>query len=132
VGQYGLAAGFREQTRGWPEQPVESALAWLSSKPRTWEVADLGCGDAAIAARAAQRVRSYDLVAGAPGVVACNIASLPLGAGAVEAAIFSLSLMGTDYGDFLAEAHRVLKQGGRLWIAEVQSRWGWLGGCAGA
>lgn len=30
--------------------------------------------------------------------------------------------MGTDYGKFLSEAHRVLKPGGFLWIAEVRSR----------
>ena len=30
--------------------------------------------------------------------------------------------MGTDYGSFLAEAARVLRPAGWLWIAEVQSR----------
>jgi ribosomal RNA-processing protein 8 len=30
--------------------------------------------------------------------------------------------MGTDYCNFLAEAKRVLKCGGYLWIAEVRSR----------
>lgn len=30
--------------------------------------------------------------------------------------------MGTDYGSFLREAHRVLCPGGWLWIAEVRSR----------
>lgn len=43
-------------------------------------------------------------------------------AGSCNAAIFSLALMGTDYGKFLLEAHRVLKTGGFLWIAEVRSR----------
>lgn len=37
----------------------------------------------------------------------------------------SLALMGTDYGAFLAEASRVLKAGGWLWVAEVGARlWG--------
>lgn len=30
--------------------------------------------------------------------------------------------MGTDYGNFLKEAFRVLRPGGVLWIAEVRSR----------
>ena len=30
--------------------------------------------------------------------------------------------MGTNYGDFIAEAVRVLKHKGRIWIAEVRSR----------
>lgn len=38
----------------------------------------------------------------------------------VDIAIFCLALMGTDYPTFLEEAHRVLKQHGLLWIAEVR------------
>lgn len=30
--------------------------------------------------------------------------------------------MGTNYGEFLAEAVRVLRQKGQIWIAEVRSR----------
>ena len=116
------AAGFREQTKGWPVQPVDQAIRWLQGRPPTWAVADLGCGDAKIAASVRQRVHSFDLAATAPGVIACNMASLPLPAASVDAAIFCLSLMGTDYGSFLAEAARVLRPAGWLWIAEVQSR----------
>ena len=36
--------------------------------------------------------------------------------------IFCLALMGLDYPSSLEEATRVLKPGGRLWIAEVRSR----------
>lgn len=46
-------------------------------------------------------VHSFDLMASAPGVVACNMAHVPLGSAAVDAAVFSLALMGTDYGSFL-------------------------------
>jgi hypothetical protein len=40
-------------------------------------------------------------------VVACNMANVPLEDASVEVAVFSLSLMGTDYGSFMEEAHRV-------------------------
>lgn len=106
-------------------QPVDQAIAWLRRRPPGWAVADLGCGDAKIAATLGPRgycVHSFDLAETAPGVVACNMAALPLDAGAVDAAVFCLSLMGTDYGSFLEEAARVLKPAGWLWIAEVQSR----------
>jgi ribosomal RNA-processing protein 8 len=73
-------------------------------------------------------VHSLDLVATAPGVIACNMAATPLPAASCDAAVFSLSLMGTDYGSFLSEAHRVLKAGGWLWIAEVRSRFAPEGG----
>lgn len=104
-------------------QPVDQAITWLRSKPSSWVVADLGCGDARIASTAAQTVHSFDLSITAPGVVACNMAAVPLPAASVDAAIFCLSLMGTDYGSFIAEAARILKPaGGWLWVAEVQSR----------
>lgn len=50
------------------------------------------------------------------------MADLPLGYASLDAAVFCLSLMGTDYGSFVAEAARVLRPGGWLWVAEVQSR----------
>lgn len=71
---------------------------------------------------------SLDLVARAPGVIACNMGATPLASASVDAAIFSLALMGTDYGSFLQEAHRVLKPRGWLWIAEVRSRFAAGGG----
>lgn len=46
----------------------------------------------------------------------------PLESSSVDVAVFCLSLMGTDYGSFLEEAHRVLSPGGSLLIAEVKSR----------
>lgn len=48
------SAGFREQTRGWPVQPVDQAIRWLRGRPPSWVVADLGCGDAQIAATVQQ------------------------------------------------------------------------------
>lgn len=102
---------------------MQAALSWLAGCPKAWQVADLGCGDAELARRAAQRVLSYDLVARAPGVVQANIAALPLADASVDAAVFCLALMGTDYPDFLKEAVRILRPGGWVWIAEVQSRW---------
>lgn len=101
---------------------MDVAVKWLRARPASWRVADLGCGDAALAAAVPQTVHSFDLVASAPGVVACNMADLPLTDASIEAAVFCLSLMGTDYGAFLEEATRALTDTGWLWIAEVQSR----------
>ena len=42
--------------------------------------------------------------------------------GSMDIVIFCLALMGTDYSSSLVEADRVLKPRGRLWIAEVRSR----------
>ena len=40
----------------------------------------------------------------------------------VDIAVFCLSLMGTNLRDYIKEANRVLKDGGVLKIAEVESR----------
>ncbi|XP_016423840.1 ribosomal RNA-processing protein 8-like isoform X2 [Sinocyclocheilus rhinocerous] len=50
------------------------------------------------------------------------MAKVPLCDSTVDIAVFCLSLMGTNLGEFLAEANRVLVMGGLLKIAEVASR----------
>ena len=114
--------GYRQQTEGWPTRPVDEAIKWLKCKPKKWIVADLGCGDAELSNSVAQEVKSFDLLAAVPGIIACNINNVPMASATVDVAIFCLSLMGKDYGSFVIEASRLLKTGGWLWIAEVQSR----------
>ncbi|ORX49490.1 hypothetical protein DM01DRAFT_1106006 [Hesseltinella vesiculosa] len=115
--------GFRHQVESWPENPVDVILDQLRKTPAGTVVADLGCGDAVIGhTLTKQKILSYDLIAKNDKVIACDITKLPLGANKVDIAVFSLSLMGTNYIDFLKEAHRILKDGGELKIAEVVSR----------
>eukprot|EP00963_Diacronema_lutheri_P006973 scaffold625_cov324-Pavlova_lutheri.AAC.7 len=116
--------GFREQTRGWPQQPIDVVARWLNNKKKDLVVADFGCGDAKLSDCVKQKVHSLDLVATKPGVVACNMAATPLASSSIDVAVFCLALMGTDYGKFLEEANRVLRTPGYLWIAEVRSRFG--------
>ena len=100
-------AGFREQTKEWPTRPVDVIMKYLKTQPKSLAVADFGCGDAELARKVKQKVHSFDLESDAPGVIACNMANVPLPDDSVHVAVFSLSLMGTDYGKFLEEAHRV-------------------------
>jgi ribosomal RNA-processing protein 8 len=51
-----------------------------------------------------------------------DIAKLPVSNRSVDICVFCLSLMGTNYINFLQEARRVLKSNGELLIAEVESR----------
>jgi ribosomal RNA-processing protein 8 len=88
-------------------------------------VADFGCGDARLAqtlTKSKHTTHSFDLVSINPLVTACDIAHVPLADKSVDIVVFCLSLMGTNIGDFLREANRVLKSGGRIKIAEVRSR----------
>lgn len=115
-------AGFREQTAGWPERPIDLAAKWLKGRPKDWRVADLGCGDAELEDLVPQTVFGFDLVARKPSVTACDLAKLPLKDDSIDAAVFCLALMGTNYGAFVDQAVRALRPGGELWVAEVQSR----------
>ncbi|KAJ3185889.1 25S rRNA (adenine645-N1)-methyltransferase [Irineochytrium annulatum] len=114
-------------------------------------IADMGCGDAALAdallalngadaegsskkkkrgkgGKAAAvgeqkfEVHSFDLVAKNPNVTACDVRDVPLEDGVVDVCVFSLSLMGTNFLEFVEEAWRILKNGGELKVAEVVSR----------
>ena len=78
--------GFREQTQHWPVQPIDLAIAWLKKKSPDWVAADFGCGDARLASSVPQIVHSFDLIATAPGVTACNMADVPLGNAVLAAA----------------------------------------------
>ena len=120
--------GFRRQTHSWPRHPLDVCVAWLHRCPAWWSVADIGCGDARLGASVPQKVLSFDLVAKHPGVVACDMAHLPLDNSSVQAAVFCLALMSTDYGAALEEAARVLSPAGVLWVAEVRSRFEGDGG----
>lgn len=74
-----MLQGFQQQTRSWPEQPLDAAVAWLRKLPKKLRVADFGCGDAALAKAVKQKTVSLDLVAAAPNVLACNMSNTPLG-----------------------------------------------------
>ncbi|ORX91756.1 hypothetical protein K493DRAFT_317051 [Basidiobolus meristosporus CBS 931.73] len=114
--------GFRSQAESWSVNPIDIYIDYVNSLPKDKIIADLGCGEAKLAASVQQKVWSFDLVAANDRITACDIANVPLDANTVDVAIFSLSLMGTNFLEFLIEAHRILKPGGQLRIAEVISR----------
>ena len=136
--------GFRHQVESWPMNPVDVIVRWLADKYKSSNknnnskksqcvVADFGCGDAQLAkdllkvekhpdGESRFKVHSFDLVAPNDLVTACDMANVPLKDKTVDVCVFCLSLMGTNLADFIREAHRVLKDDGRVKIAEVRSR----------
>ncbi|OJT13383.1 Ribosomal RNA-processing protein 8 [Trametes pubescens] len=138
--------GFRHQVESWPTNPVSHYISTLSSYPKKTVIADLGCGDAALARALVPKgmsVLSFDLVSDSAYVIeadTCDRVPLPgserpleesaddasdehVGEGqVVDVVVCALSLMGTNWPGCIREAWRILKAGGELKVAEVASR----------
>jgi 16S rRNA G1207 methylase RsmC len=65
------------QVHSWPQNPVDLIASQIRKNPK-WIVADMGCGDAKLAATLSNKVHSFDLVAKNDRVTACDIAHVPL------------------------------------------------------
>jgi ribosomal RNA-processing protein 8 len=108
--------GFSSQTEGWPLNPNDVFINFLKSQKsdRTLFVADMGCGEAKIAENLQTykhiKINSFDLVKGNKFITPCDIRNVPLKNKTCDFVIFSLSLMGVNYFEFLKEAKRLLRQ----------------------
>jgi ubiquinone/menaquinone biosynthesis C-methylase UbiE len=89
-----------------------------------YTIGDFGCGEAKLAEAVSDRhtVYSFDHIAINNNVIACDMAQVPLDDETLDVAIFSLSLMGSNFTDYLREAYRTLKLDGQLHIIESTSR----------
>uniref|UniRef100_A0A8C5MMG8 Ribosomal RNA-processing protein 8 n=1 Tax=Leptobrachium leishanense TaxID=445787 RepID=A0A8C5MMG8_9ANUR len=115
-------SGFSQQVQRWPVNPITEITKYIKNRPASLVVADFGCGDALLARSVRNKVHSFDLLALNEHVTVCDIAKVPLLDESVDIAVFCLSLMGTNFTEFLREANRVLRMGGVLLVAEVSSR----------
>ncbi|XP_050395447.1 ribosomal RNA-processing protein 8 [Patella vulgata] len=114
--------GFQSQVAKWPVNPLDLIIKSIKNLPETNIIADFGCGNATLAQSVQNKVHSFDLAPLNEFVTVCDVSKVPLSNKTVDVAVFCLSLMGTNLNDFVMEANRVLKPGGLLQIAEVESR----------
>ena len=114
--------GFSIQAQKWPLNPLDRIVSHLNALPADLTIVDLGCGEARLSLEVEQKVLSFDLIAVNRRVTACDMRDLPLDTSSVDISVFCLSLMGTNVGEFLLEARRVLRHRGQLIIAEITSR----------
>lgn len=113
---------YRQLRETWPVVPFKEEIRWLSERDGL-VVGDFGCGEAFIAAEAGAKhtIHSFDHVAIDKRAVACDIAHVPLEDETLDVAIFCLSLMGSNFTDYIREAHRCLRLDGMLHIWEAAS-----------
>jgi hypothetical protein len=107
----------------WAADPCDEMIEWASRRTDL-VIGDFGCGRAKLRAALSDRrvVHSFDHVAVNTDVVACDMAHVPLDDMTLDVAVFSLSLMGSNFVDYLREAYRTLKLDGWLHIFEATSR----------
>lgn len=114
---------YQEARKTWSVIPYEEAIRWLQ-KRSDLVVADFGCGEALIAKALIGKhtVHNFDFIAINDAVTECDMAHVPLEDSCLDVAMFNLSLIGLNVGDYIREASRTLKLDGQLWIYEVTSR----------
>jgi hypothetical protein len=114
---------YRQARKDWVVVPYEELIQWCADREGL-AIGDFGCGEALLAEAVSDRhtVHSFDHVAINHRVTACNMADVPIESRSLDAAIFSLSLMGADVTEYVLEAHRTLKLDGHLHIFEATSR----------
>jgi hypothetical protein len=114
---------YQEARKDWAVVPYEEMIRWCQKRTGL-VIGDFGCGEAKLAETVGDRhtVHSFDHVAINDRVVACDITHVPLDNECLDVAIFSLSLMGANFTDYLREAQRTLKLDGQLHIIEATSR----------
>ena len=111
---------YREARRSWLIIPFDETIKRIQQLSPRLLIGDFGCGEAKILEKfGADRVFSFDHVAINNKVTACDIKSVPLSDEAIDIAVFSLSLMGRNWPDYIKEAKRCLATNGYLLIAET-------------
>jgi len=113
---------YREARETWTEIPYKVFAEQLNKRP-DWIIGDFGCGEAELSKLIRNKVYSFDHVAINPSVIACDMANTGVKEEILDVAVFSLSLMGTNWQDYIKEAFRLLRNGGLLKIAEPASAW---------
>ena len=114
---------YQESRKDWAVIPYEEMIRCCQQRS-DYTIGDFGSGEAKLAEAVSDRhkVYSFDHIAINNNVSACDMAHVPLDDETLDVAIFSLSLMGSNFTDYLREAYRTLKLDGQLHIIESTSR----------
>lgn len=112
---------YAEKRKEWSEIPYIEIAKKIKERPE-WVVADMGCGENLLSKELTNKVHAFDYVAIDKNVIACDMSSVPLNSNEVDAVIFCLSLMGSNYLDYLKEAFRIIKPYGNLFICEPKKK----------
>jgi superfamily II DNA or RNA helicase len=116
---------YREARKGWVIIPYDEIIKrikqlFTSRMLARLQIGDFGCGEAKIMeAFGSERVYSFDHIAINNKVTACDMKNTGLPDDVLDVVVFSLSLMGRNWSDYIMEAKRCLAINGYLLIVET-------------
>lgn len=136
---------FVSQIKARAARPVNAPGGLPGLPNKKVVIADMGCGEAQLALDVQKfikqssskskgkdrkkpgrsldvEVHSFDLKKANDRITVADIKNVPMEDESCTIVIFCLALMGTNFLDFIEEAHRLLAPNGELWIAEIKSR----------
>ena len=113
---------YSERRISWSEIPFVEIGKKINPRPE-WVVGDFGCGENLLSKEISNKVYGFDHVAIDDEVIACDIKNVPIEDEVLDVAVFSLSLMGTNYVDYFKEAYRTLKTYGNIFVCEPAAKW---------
>jgi hypothetical protein len=113
---------YSEKRKTWSEIPYVEIAKKINVRP-DWVVGDFGCGENLLSKEIKNKVHAFDHVAIDDSVYACDIKNVPIEDGILDVAVFSLSLMGSNYTDYFKEAYRTLKTYGNIFVCEPAAKW---------
>lgn len=113
---------YREARKNWTEIPYIEISKKIKNRP-DWIVGDFGCGENLLSKELTNKVYAFDYISVDDSVISCDVSKVPLDDSTLDVVVFSLSLMGSNYDEYLKEAFRVLKPYGNLFICEPFRKW---------
>jgi superfamily II DNA or RNA helicase len=113
---------YSNARKNWNEIPYKEIGKILKNRPE-WVVGDFGCGENLLKTEIPNKVISFDHISIDDSVISCDLTNVPLDDEVLDVVVFSLSLMGTNYNEYMKEAYRTLKPMGMIIISEPVTRW---------
>jgi len=112
---------YREERKDWRIIPFDEWIKRIKKLSDRFVIGDFGCGEAKIAESIGSRVINFDHVAIDSSIISCDMSDVTeyVKKGGLDVALFSLSLMGKNWQDYLKEASRCLNENGLLFVSET-------------
>jgi len=112
---------YRDEQKNLKVIPFNEWIKRIKKLPTRFIVGDFGCGEAKVAKTLGSRVISFDHVAMDSSIISCDMSDVSdyVTNNEFDVILFSLSLIGKNWKDYLKEASRCINDDGLLFISET-------------